>query len=160
MNEYLKVYEENKHLDTMFLIYGEDNDLFDKNILEFLVELGEFANETKCFKYWSKKEMNRSAALEELADCITMCFYFFNKLNIDLKEVKFVDNDKTIIDQFIYLYEQISLIKKDFTKERLIDIFVNLRYLGICFNFSDNDITNSCLNKIKKNIDRINSKTY
>lgn len=162
MDCYLKVYEENKKLDAMYVkLYGQSKEIFNKNILEFLVELGEFANETRCFKYWSKKKMSeKSEVLEEFADCMTMCFYFFNLLNIDLKEVKADERDIDIIDKFIYLYNHVSSIKNDFSKENLINIFVCLKSLGYYFNFSDKDIIDSCLKKIKKNIERINSQTY
>ena len=53
-NDLKEIYQESKRLDSLF---GEQNDLFsdeiiEKNILELLVEFGELANETRCFKYW------------------------------------------------------------------------------------------------------------
>lgn len=32
-----------------------DQDLFEEKMLALLVELGELANETRCFKFWSEK---------------------------------------------------------------------------------------------------------
>ena len=60
MNEYRRIYENNKRLDIIFFErYKNTPDFFKKNCIELLVELGEFANETKCFKYWSEKESNK-----------------------------------------------------------------------------------------------------
>ena len=55
-----EVYQRNIELDEIFFNnYGNDNLTFKKNCVELLVELGEFINETKCFKYWSTKEPNK-----------------------------------------------------------------------------------------------------
>src|SRR5690625_3503887 len=49
----------------------ENENLFDKKILALLVELGEIANETRCFKFWSTKEPNSiDIILEEYVDNI------------------------------------------------------------------------------------------
>ena len=42
---------------------------FQRRLLAFLVEVGEFANETRCFKYWSYKEPSPlEVVLEEYVD--------------------------------------------------------------------------------------------
>lgn len=80
MSDFEKIYLNNKRLDDIFMEKYEKTEpqLFEKNCLEFLTELGEFANETKCFKYWSIKKPKKDEMLEEFADCITMILYFFN----------------------------------------------------------------------------------
>ena len=46
----------------------------DKRLLALLVEFGEFANETRCFKYWSLKPMSeKEVVLDEYADAMH-CF--------------------------------------------------------------------------------------
>ncbi len=56
MNKYIEIYEKNKKIDDIYLEkYGDTEEICNKNILESLVELGEFANETKVFKYGSIK---------------------------------------------------------------------------------------------------------
>lgn len=45
--------------------------LFDRKILALQVELGELANETRCFKFWSKKPSAQwNIILEEYVDGI------------------------------------------------------------------------------------------
>src|SRR5690625_2367570 len=40
-------------------------------IVALLVEIGEMANETRCFKYWSNKEPSKKKViLEEYVDCM------------------------------------------------------------------------------------------
>ena len=45
--------------------------LLHKKILSLQVELGELANETRCFKFWStKKPSSNDVILEEYVDCL------------------------------------------------------------------------------------------
>lgn len=49
----------------------EGEDLLSQKILALQVELGELANETRCFKFWSvKPPSGRSVILEEYTDCL------------------------------------------------------------------------------------------
>lgn len=67
------------------------NDIFEKKYLALLVELGELANETRCFKFWSKKERSREATIkEEYVDGI----HFIMSLGLD----NGFSFDETIID--------------------------------------------------------------
>ena len=80
MKEYREYYQRNKQLDKMYEEkYGNNDDkIYEKNCLELIVEICEFANESKCFKYWTIKKPDRSLLLEEYADCLSMLFCIFN----------------------------------------------------------------------------------
>ena len=99
MDKYLELYERNKKLDDIFYekYKDKDNMLYEKNCLELIVELGELANESKCFKYWSKKQPNKELVLEEFADCMLMCLYFFNEYNVDLIEISNIELSDDIL---------------------------------------------------------------
>ena len=74
-----EVYEKNKYLDDLFCQIKDP--LFEeKNKIELIQEIGEMVNETRCFKYWSKKEINNNLVKAEYADCIimTLCFFQFH----------------------------------------------------------------------------------
>ena len=101
------VYESNKELDKMFDDAFVDPEMVKKNKLELLVEIGELANETRYFKYWSKKPIDMELVKGEYADCVIMTLYFFNMKNISLEEdFKKIENYNKI-DIFI-----IMMIKK------------------------------------------------
>lgn len=75
--DWKKLFDMQKELDT----YIETNhnvkqaELLDKKILALLVEVGELANETRCFKFWSKKKPSeRDVIIEEYVDGIH--FYY------------------------------------------------------------------------------------
>ena len=93
-----EIYIKNKRLDDIFFEkFKNDEKMFEKNCIELLVEIGEFANESRCFKYWSNKSMKKEETLEELADCIMICLYFYNYLNIDKVKIKTYDFSSNII---------------------------------------------------------------
>src|SRR5574344_1217994 len=119
MKEFNEIYELNKILDAKFV--SECNtpieEMTRKNILELLVELGEFANETRCFKYWScKKPSSKEIILGEYSDCLMLTLYFCNILNVDLDSTFSIPKDLDVVCLFIYLYNQVSLLKDNMTQ--------------------------------------------
>ena len=136
-----------------------DSRYYEKNCLELIVELCEFANESKCFKYWSIKEPDRNLLLEEYADCLSMLLCIFNYYNI--KEVNVIDID--LSDNIIELFNEIirmctMLMNKDNVNERLLkEIFTYLIHIGRLVELSDREILDSCYIKLGKNIERLNS---
>ena len=147
------VYKENIELDKLF--YDNPSiDIINKNKLELLVEFSEFANETKCFKYWSNKTPNKDMMLEELADCFIMTLSFFNYLKLDL-DINQFELDKDNINLFFKLYKLgVSFIDKE-SDIIIKDIFNTLLNLGYNLELTDNDMITSCINKINKNKLRI-----
>ena len=90
--EFNDVFKANKELDEMFNTTFPADEMVKKNKLELLVEIGELANETRYFKYWSNKPMDMELVKMEYADCIIITLYFFNIMNISLDE-EFMDID-------------------------------------------------------------------
>ena len=149
MKKFQKIYDENKELDKMFDTTFNDDEMVKKNKLELLVEIGELANETRYFKYWSTKKMDIELVKGEFADCMIMSFYFFNILNISLDE-KFIDikEDYDNVDIFGRLYKLASDFYVNMNKEIIKEFFVTLIKLGHMIGFSDDDIIDICMKKI------------
>ena len=149
-NIFNDVYEANKELDKMFDNEFKDSEMIKKNKLELLVEIGELANETRYFKYWSNKEINLDLVKEEYADCLIMTLYFFNILNINLDEdfVEIEEYDK--VDIFARLYKLASEFYYDNNKELIKEVFVTLINLGYLIGFTNEDIIKASLSKINK----------
>jgi len=140
VNKWNQVFIRNKELDELFFDkYGNDRKVYKKNCVEFLVELGEFINESKCFKYWSIKKPNIDKTLEELADVFTMLMYFYNELNIDIpNNIEIVENDlfEIINDTF-----NLGTNLLDNLNEKLLNnIFNNLYNIAIKLNINDDMI--------------------
>ncbi len=158
MKEFNIIYKENKKIDVMFEeIYNKnDKEYIESNILELLVELGELANETRCFKYWSiKKPSEREIILDEYVDCILMILYFCNKVNIDLNEefpeVKIND----LIFQFKCLFKLASSLNYELDRDLIKELLSNIVNLSRLLNFNMQDIIDGCLLKIQKINERL-----
>lgn len=146
------IYETNKKLDELFDNAFIDPDMYKKNQLELIVEIGELANETRFFKYWSNKPIDMDKVKEEYADCFMMTLYFFNKKNVSLEE-EFVKVDKyDKVDIFASLYKLAVDFYYNDDKDTIKEILSTLVELGYIIGFNDQDIIDASLNKINKNI--------
>lgn len=158
MIKFQKLYEANKKLDDIYnnQFSLSKKDLVRKNKLELLVEIGELANETKCFKYWTTKKPNFDLIKIEYADCLIMTLCFFNYLDVSLEEnfiISKIRYDET--DLFANLYKLASEFYYNEDKELIKTIFVNLLELGKLLNITDEEIIATSLNKIDINTKRL-----
>lgn len=131
----------------------ENEDLFDKKVLALLVELGEFANETRCFKFWSKKGPSEKAVmLEEYVDGL----HFILSLGL-IKEYTYINlvlNRNVITDGtdgFLTLYNKSLNFKINPTEKNYENMFQYFLDLGSFFGFTGEDIENAYLEKNKVN---------
>lgn len=149
--EFNDVFKANKELDEMFNNTFPDSEMVKKNKLELLVEIGELANETRYFKYWSNKPIDIDLVKGEYADCIIITLYFFNIMGISLDdEFKTIEQyDK--IDIFGRLYKLASEFYYNDDKDIIKEIFVTIINLGYLIGFNNQDIIEACFNKINKN---------
>ena len=102
----------------------------DKRLLALIVEIGELANETRCFKYWSNKGPSaKEIVMDEFADGL----HFFLSLGIPLKASKFeyeiCECKEELTKQIHKLYKAIILMQEKYdleTYENAFQIFLNL----------------------------------
>jgi dimeric dUTPase (all-alpha-NTP-PPase superfamily) len=154
MKEFIGLYEENKKLDDLFDKLYDNNsvDIIEKNIVELLVEIGELANETRCFKYWSnKKPSEKSIIMDEYADCFLMTLYFCNMINLDLNERFSVVKILDLVKQFKNLYCIVSKLDCKLSKKVIKGILSNIVNLGNLLGFTVEEIVEGCIIKINKN---------
>ncbi len=153
-----KLYDNNKRLDKIFTEkYKSDNKLFEKNCIELLIEIGEFVNETKVFKYWSIKSPNKEKMLEEYADVITMILTFYGIKNMEIKELyKFYEN-KEILDIIHELYSLVLELRDSFKEEILEEIFSLVLYIGKFLKFTEEEVIMAIENKQRIIEKRLNS---
>ena len=153
-----KIYENNKRLDGIFYQkYQNDVEIYEKNCIEFLVELGEFINETKIFKYWSIKKPDKEKILDEYADNITMCLYFYREFNVMIDDRYLHIESTNILEIVNYLYQKISLLFENKASNLIQDIFYNLLYLGDLLGISEKEILEAIDKKHKIIEERLNS---
>ncbi|MBD1380068.1 dUTP diphosphatase [Metabacillus arenae] len=133
-----------------------NEELIEKKTLALLVELGELANETRCFKFWSlKPASDPSVILEEYVDGI----HFILSLGIELKLQNHVKVERLIIDtalteQFLAVYTAIDQFKQDYSKLRYLILFNEYINLGEQLGFTTEQIEEAYMKKNQVNHER------
>lgn len=127
----------------------------EKRTLALLVEIGELANATRCFKYWSNKPSeSRDRILDEYADGL----HFFLSLGIDIGSKKEAYNltkhSKDLSNQILVIYSHIVRFMKkadDLSFQKAFQSFLNLIPL-LGFRFSS--VVNAYYKKLGENYSR------
>lgn len=147
-----RIYEENKKLDLLFKEKYGDNigEMFVKNKLALLVELGELANEVKSFKYWSIKKPIYEKVIEEYADGLMLIFLFMSTYNLELHDSELIAMD--INELFIKLFNLITNLE-----DNIKSIYSNYLLLGEMLGFSKDEIEAAVISKIEVAKQRLES---
>lgn len=101
-----------------------------RRLMACLVEIGELANATRCFKYWSNKGPEADEiVLDEYADGL----HFFLSLGVDIGTKKKIYNltkhEADVTDQFLLIYHRLDEFRKkqdDASYIRAFQAFLNL----------------------------------
>ncbi|ACF07440.1 dUTP diphosphatase [Metamycoplasma arthritidis] len=134
---------------------GEFKDWELKAVIALLVELGEFANEVKLFKYWKKhKEMDREKVLEEFADGIHFLTSFSLKYKVK-STIKVTIKYQDFCQQLAYTYRLFTSLFHKKSKKLFTKAYSAYLGLGSLVNISVNDIINSYFKKNRINHRRI-----
>ena len=105
------LYQKQKELDARIaenhhVTYGTTRE---RRILALLVEIGEFANATRCFKYWSNKP---SEAMDIVLDEYVDGLHFFLSLGIDIntskKQYNYTKKADNLAKQILEVYRLAS----------------------------------------------------
>jgi len=137
----------------------EGQDLLPQKILALRVELGELANETRYFKFWSNKgPSKKKIILEEYVDCLhfilSICIdvdFQINQYNFD----PYIQDPNNICEQFNACFSCISKLEDtDFEEEVVEYLIKNFLGLGQMLAFEENEITNAYLKKNQVNHQR------
>ncbi len=132
-------------------------DLFKEKYLALLVELGELANETRCFKFWSVKPRNdQSVILEEYVDGI----HFILSLGLDkgyryaTGSINSTENDET--GQFNRVYDLCAAFYREPSEKNYNKLFDSYLDLGNLLGFDEQGVKDAYLKKNEINYERQN----
>ncbi|MEE3299230.1 MAG: dUTP diphosphatase [Candidatus Enteromonas sp.] len=131
----------------------------DKRLLALLVEFGEFANETRCFKYWSLKPMSeKEVVLDEYADGM----HFFLSLGIPLGvtslKKELVKKDVDPATAILEVYQEAAKLHEDYSLSQYEKAFGMYLDLLPLFGFSGMEAKEAYLKKLKVNHTRQENK--
>ncbi|WP_078430158.1 dUTP diphosphatase [Alkalihalobacterium alkalinitrilicum] len=133
----------------------EGQDLLAEQILALEVELGELANETRCFKYWSNKPpADRHIILEEYVDGL----HFILSLGIVLKfenvEIQTIHFEGSLVQTFQRVYDLITKLHEQKTYESFTGLFDLYLFLGKNLGFTHQEIEQAYYDKNEVNHQR------
>ncbi|BDV03386.1 MAG: dUTP diphosphatase [Candidatus Hepatoplasma scabrum] len=134
----------------------KDNEqIFNKKIIALFVELAEFANELRFFKYWSKKKASdKKIILDEFVDIMHFLISIANDLQYDQWKFEFNQREENIEILFLKIIDLILNLQKKKEKNILKDIFINLLKISLYYDFKITEILESYQIKNKINFIR------
>lgn len=142
--DYEYLFNKQRELDT----YIEDNlesanrdDLFRKKILALQVEIGELANETRCFKFWSRKgPSEQNVILEEYVDGLHFILSVGLDKGLTYTSSPLDDNGIDQTDSFLALYRSIGAFYSEPVQETYNTLFQSFLQLGQQLGFTESSI--------------------
>ncbi|ASK63008.1 dUTPase [Virgibacillus phasianinus] len=130
----------------------EQSTLFESKYLALLVEIGELANETRCFKFWSTKApSDGETILEEYVDGL----HFILSLGIE-KGYKYESSENyqsagTVTEQFNRVFRYCVQFHENTTEENYRTLFESFLALGKILDFDEKSIMDGYKKKNDKN---------
>ncbi|PAE17396.1 dUTPase [Virgibacillus sp. 7505] len=142
--DYVYLFNKQRELDAYIedkLESTDRDDLFRKKIVALQVEIGELANETRCFKFWSRKgPSEQSVILEEYVDGL----HFILSLGLDkgltyaAGPLAATEMDQT--DAFLELYRSIGAFYSEPVQGMYEKLFHSFLQLGRQLGFTEASI--------------------
>jgi len=147
--------ELDRHIESQHGL--EEEDLFDRKVLSLLVEIGELANETRCFKFWSvKPSSDIEVILEEFVDGV----HFILSIGIECGFEDICAIDSAICDesntssQFLAVYESVQKFRRSRMRDDYIHLFASYMKLAEQLGLSESQIQQAYIQKNEVNYDR------
>ena len=158
--ELTKLFEMQRALDAYIQENREEQtDVFRERGLALLVELGELANETRCFKFWSKKRPSeRAVILEEYVDSI----HFLLSLGLEkgfetLKEWPQATKELSLTEQFIATYAAVQQFLQEPTMKHYEVVWQAYDAIAKGLTFTNEEIIDAYIAKNEENYERQNT---
>ncbi|MFC3040069.1 dUTP diphosphatase [Virgibacillus xinjiangensis] len=129
--------------------------VFEEKCLALLVEVGELANETRCFKFWSnKRRSGKGRILEEYVDGI----HFILSLGLE-KGYRYSGGDKskhrsTETGQFNTVFQTCTNFQQHPSPSTYDELFASYLQLGSLLGFTREDIQQAYMKKNEVNYTR------
>jgi dimeric dUTPase (all-alpha-NTP-PPase superfamily) len=135
----------------------QDEDLFDRKVLALLVEIGELANETRSFKFWSvKPSSDKEVILEEFVDGVHFILSLGLECGFDAEQIDLNEQESSlnVTEQFLNVYDMISFFQKSKSLDDYIRLFESYLQLASLLGFSYEEIERAYFHKNEVNYQR------
>lgn len=133
----------------------ENKSLFNEKFLALLVELGELANETRCFKFWSTQESSeRQIVLEEYVDNIHFLLSLGIEKGYEFSAITTNATNYNKTEQFNYVFRSAVRFYEQQTEENYMHMIESYLQLAQQLGFDEQDIFNAYIEKNEVNYER------
>ncbi|KPD01461.1 dUTPase [Geobacillus sp. BCO2] len=134
-------------------------DLFDRKMLAFLVELGELANETRCFKFWSiKPPAPAERVLEEYVDGLHFLLSLGLECGFFYEQGEVPPVERLPVEQFLAVFRAAERFGETRARGEYDALFTEYLRLGSVLGFSPQEITAAYRRKNEVNHKRQNER--
>ncbi len=137
----------------------EEESLFERKVLALFVELGELANETRCFKFWSRKPASsKDVVLEEYVDGIHFILSLGIEKNLHLESynIEFPTDKRELVSEFMKIYAVVHDFSENPKRETYHKLVLAYLTLGQALEFTFEEIEQAYLQKNNINHERQN----
>jgi dimeric dUTPase (all-alpha-NTP-PPase superfamily) len=137
----------------------QDENLVEKKMLALFVEIGELANETRCFKFWSlKPPAPLEKVLEEYVDGLHFILSLGIELNFgdDVDKMKKETENYSLVEQFLRVFQAVNEFQQTKSLEAYKHLFTNYLQLGEHLGFTNEQIEQAYIKKNEVNHERQN----
>ncbi|ABO67983.1 MULTISPECIES: dUTP diphosphatase [Geobacillus] len=155
------LYDMQRELDTRIETqHGlEAEDLFARKHLAFLVELGELANETRCFKFWSVKPSSPAEkVLEEYVDGLHFLLSLGLECGLFYESETSPSAQRPLVEQFLAVFRAADRFGMTKASADYHELFTEYLCLGAALGFSPDEITAAYRRKNEVNHQRQNER--
>jgi dimeric dUTPase (all-alpha-NTP-PPase superfamily) len=126
-----------------------------KRVLALLVELGEFANETRCFKFWSEKGPSEKAViLDEYADGMHFFLSLGIPLGVEKYTHKFKPDQKELTLQILKTYHEVTDLLEHYDAKHYAIAFSSFLNILPLLGYSGDDAIEAYKKKRQVNFER------
>ncbi|SMP66591.1 dUTP diphosphatase [Anoxynatronum buryatiense] len=142
-----------KHIQQNHRLEAED--LTGRKILAFQVELGELANETRCFKFWSLKPPSPpSVILEEYVDGLHFLLSLGLSLGYRFDQLEEVPAAVDSCDQFQRVYRAATYFERETSAENYHQLFQEFMALAVKLGLTPEGVMEAYVAKNTVNFQR------
>ncbi|NLI94914.1 MAG: dUTPase [Erysipelotrichaceae bacterium] len=148
---YQKDLDEHIH-ELKGLTYGQT---LARRKLAFLVELGELANKTRCFKYWSNQQSEeRELLLDEYADGLHFLLSLGLATGVVVEEITYTATTSDLTTAFLTVYSVFNSFVANNDRKQYIALLRAFFALGSSLGFSEEEVKDAYLKKLRTNYRR------
>ena len=123
-----------------------------KRFLAFLVELGEFSNATRCFKFWSNKaDEGKERIIDEYVDGLHFILSIGLDFGYEFDTISVEKPSESLTDEIVDSYKDFMFFVEDPQFDKYIKAFTTFLGVFILLGYDEKELVEGYYKKLKIN---------